>query len=345
MESGSVELILVGPYPPPAGGMAHHTEALFRLARAEGIGAVVLDINKNEAKGVVPVSGRTDLFTKVRGSDAEIVHVHADSFDLHYHAPAAIAAAKLSRKKTVLSIHSGDAADYYERASAFRRALIRFSLSRADAIVADNPRIADFARHAGAKGKVLVLSPFFAEAVEFEKLPGGLASFAEGSKPLFVACGNPSPVYRLGKVIGAFAAITKERPSAGLVITRTDADDEAGWAKLQERVKEPGLEGRVRIESGLSHGQFLALLRRADAFVRFTTHDGDSLSVREALSAGTCTIASDTGTRPDGVVLVESGDERSLAEAMSSAQRPIEPTSPEDVREEFVRLYGELLGK
>ena len=43
-------------------------------------------------------------------------------------------------------------------------------------------------------------------------------------------------------------------------------------------------------------------------FVRATLADGDSTSVREALSLGVPVVASDIGTRPAGAILFPPGD-------------------------------------
>ncbi|MFC0317906.1 MULTISPECIES: hypothetical protein [Olivibacter] len=49
---------------------------------------------------------------------------------------------------------------------------------------------------------------------------------------------------------------------------------------------------------------FNAVIHEADCFIRFTSTDGDSLSVKEALSTGKQVIASNVVDRPKGVILV-----------------------------------------
>src|SRR5205823_13169182 len=54
-------------------------------------------------------------------------------------------------------------------------------------------------------------------------------------------------------------------------------------------------------------------------FVRPTYFDGDASSVREALSLGVRTVASDTDFRPHGTRLFPKGDADALAEAIEKA--------------------------
>jgi glycosyltransferase involved in cell wall biosynthesis len=69
----------------------------------------------------------------------------------------------------------------------------------------------------------------------------------------------------------------------------------------------------------LDHSSALGLISRCDAFLRPTTADGDSLSVREALYLGTRCVASDVSARPPGTVLFRAGDCQDLAEKIARA--------------------------
>jgi len=54
------------------------------------------------------------------------------------------------------------------------------------------------------------------------------------------------------------------------------------------------------------HAVTLRAIAESDVFLRTTLYDGDSISVREALHAGVCVIATDNGMRPDGIHLIGS---------------------------------------
>ena len=68
------------------------------------------------------------------------------------------------------------------------------------------------------------------------------------------------------------------------------------------------LEENVFLLGDVNHDTCLALMSASDVFVRSTLADGDSTSVREALSLGVPVVASRIGTRPAGAILFQPGD-------------------------------------
>jgi glycosyltransferase involved in cell wall biosynthesis len=61
---------------------------------------------------------------------------------------------------------------------------------------------------------------------------------------------------------------------------------------------------------------FFEVLKQADCFIRNTTTDGDSLSIKEALFSGTRVIASDCVDRPAGVIVFEVSNPQSFENAI-----------------------------
>lgn len=57
---------------------------------------------------------------------------------------------------------------------------------------------------------------------------------------------------------------------------------------------------------------FFEILKISDCYIRATTTDGDSISVKEALSIGKPVIASDCVDRPEGCILFKTGDTNGL---------------------------------
>ena len=61
---------------------------------------------------------------------------------------------------------------------------------------------------------------------------------------------------------------------------------------------------------------FVGVLSYADAFIRNTSTDGDSISIREALDMGVPVIATDVVDRPEGCFLFSRGDDAMLIKSM-----------------------------
>jgi len=83
---------------------------------------------------------------------------------------------------------------------------------------------------------------------------------------------------------------------------------------------------------------FYEVLKLSTAFVRNTTTDGDSLSVREALFLGKLTFATDVVCRPDGIVLYKSVKEIFQNKGIQPEQLP--SYSLELVVDEYTKIYG-----
>ncbi len=133
---------------------------------------------------------------------------------------------------------------------------------------------------------------------------------------LFVSVTRLDPIKGNHVLVEAFASVVSDLPSVRLLIVGSGSEE----AKLEARVKELGLEGKIifagyrpRVESFLS---------AADVFVLASLNEGMGRSVVEAMAAGLPVIASSTGGVPELVdddvegYLVEPGDSQSLALAM-----------------------------
>lgn len=75
----------------------------------------------------------------------------------------------------------------------------------------------------------------------------------------------------------------------------------------------------IRIRILQDSFDFHLLLPQLDLYVRPVFSDGDAISVREALAAGVSVIASDVVRRPEGVIVFPSGNAAELAELIQKA--------------------------
>jgi glycosyltransferase involved in cell wall biosynthesis len=78
--------------------------------------------------------------------------------------------------------------------------------------------------------------------------------------------------------------------------------------EAERQIHATGLEENVLLLGDVNHDACLALMSVSDVFIRPTLEDGDSTSVREALSLGVPVVASRMGTRPPAAILFEPGD-------------------------------------
>ena len=124
---------------------------------------------------------------------------------------------------------------------------------------------------------------------------------------------NNKEVYSITKLVSFFTAY----PAWGLIIS-----DPSGNCKAHL-----GKEPRNILFVDYPH-TFINILRLSDCFVRYTTTDGDSLSIHEALDNNIPVIATDVVSRPEGTVIVKIDDYNMLEQALLDiSERPATKSS------------------
>ena len=83
----------------------------------------------------------------------------------------------------------------------------------------------------------------------------------------------------------------------------------------------------------------------ADCFIRYTSTDGDSLSIHEALEQGIPVIATDVVSRPSNVYLIHRGDNKELKKAIDfiSSNFQYNKNKKENNNNELIDFYKQLL--
>jgi hypothetical protein len=92
---------------------------------------------------------------------------------------------------------------------------------------------------------------------------------------------------------------------------------------------------------------FVEILKKSHVFIRATTTDGDSLSVKEALFIGIKVLASDCVDRPKGCILFKTNDIESYKSSLKTVLSDEKPSKKRlvDGSVQFIRVYKTLLKK
>lgn len=90
---------------------------------------------------------------------------------------------------------------------------------------------------------------------------------------------------------------------------------------------------------------FVGVLSYADAFIRNTSTDGDSISIHEALDMGVPVIATDVVDRPNGCFLIRRGDDAMLIKSIRTINPKAESSSSGQDKDnvEILRFYKEKI--
>lgn len=307
------KVLLVGPCPPPHGGVAVHLANLRRHLQEHGMRCESFDPTIHGVAGR-PAVVQAALVAWTIGRFARrgwVIHVHTNGHNARSWLLALLVGlAARGAGGRLLTLHSGMLPDYLGGPDRGRqRRLALLACRRFDRVIAVSEPIRRSLVQAGVPAaRVRVIPAWTGLADGRAEIPAGVEGWIARHGPVMAATLAFRPEYRFGWQLAALVALRVEHPRLGLLVMG-DGED-AGTAR--RRVREQGLDADVLLLGDLPHDRCLAVLSRCDLFVRTTSHDGDALSVREALALGVPVVASDVGFRPRGVRVFPAGDFRSL---------------------------------
>ncbi len=344
-----MKVLLVGPYPPPHGGVSVHVAALRRELTGSGVPCRVvnLDPRANEDAACINIRGGLDLARVVfqHARSGFTVHLHTNGHNLKSWLLVLLCGvAGRSSPCKVVTLHSGMLPAYLKHSSPAARALARLAGCLFSWVVCVNQEIRDALTTLGIPPARLALLPaFVAPRVRSGPLPVDLEAWIAGYSPLLSTTLFLRPEYGLDVLVEGIARLRRDYPLLGVVVMGSGDREEAD-VLLGRR----GLRSAVYLAGDVSHEDCVKLIARSDVFVRATRADGDSISVREAASLGVPTVASDLGQRPEGVHLFPSGDVERFVDALRAAlhqKQRLVRLDPLDTVRRLIHLYSREEGK
>jgi glycogen(starch) synthase len=288
------------------------------LRKRMGQQSSVLNVDPNapDADAYIKISGGADLLVQllrhVWNDWALQVHTNGHNPKSWFIGLACGLAGQLGPGAT-LTLHSGLAPAYLRSSVGWKREVARFACVLYDRVTCVNTEIADAVAELGVEANKVQITPAFLpiEAPDVS-LPENIQSWLEQRSPVISATMFFRPEYGFEILISALSRLKERYPQIGCFVMGS-GEEHASAAAL---VDKSGLKGHVYLGGDLDHELCLALMARSSVFVRPTFRDGDSISVREALALGVPVVASNVGTRPEGVTLFNAGDVEGLMNAV-----------------------------
>lgn len=325
MSGERLRIGLVGPLPPPSGGMANQTLQLLKLLEEDGHAVDVIQVNaayRPAWVGRVPglragfrllpylcqlwrAAGRVQLF-----------HVMANSgWSWHLFAAPAIWIGRLRGCPVVVNYRGGEADDFLRRSLAW----IRPSLRRSDALLVPSGFLqAVFGKYGFGTTvvpNIINLERFSAAA----SLPA-----AGGAAPAILVARNLEAIYDNATALRAFAIVAAARPGARLTV----AGSGPLRAALEQLARELGVAAAVTFTGRVDNAGMAALYRQADMMLNPSLVDNMPNSVLEALASGVPVVSTDVGGVP---YLVQDGHTALL----------VPPQAPQAMAAAMLRLLDE----
>lgn len=209
----------------------------------------------------------------------------------------------------LLTIHSGMAPQYLSDCSSVMRGVVRLACEQFNRIVCVNEEIATSISRLGIiDSRLEVLPAYLPLPKPKAAVPADVEQWLSRHTPILSTALFFRPEYGFDLLVRALAELSPEYPDLGCLVMG-DGDDRVAAEMLVERA---GLNRVMCFAGNVDHELCRTLMSRSNAFVRPTLRDGDSISVREAISLGVPVVASNVGTRPSETVLFEVGSVREL---------------------------------
>lgn len=374
----SGRVLLLGPIPPPLGGMATYTEGYLRseVVRAFEVRHLPNDLIPKQAyvglrRRVLNVANSAALVTNLiwilLAHRPHIAHVLTSSFGGFFEKALLGLLCRLFRCRVVMHVHGGQFGEFYAGSSAPVRWLIRHLLRRYQRVAVLSEQMRRVFLGIGARPERLVI---LGNAVETPaRSIWDQPECATGSGP---PSGAPLTVLFLNRVtrakgvfelVEAAARVSTARPHVRFRIVGPESSDSA---ELARHIAMAGLGDRVELAPAVEGEAKAAAYLGADVYVLPSHVEGLPGGLLEAMAYGLPCITTPVGGIPsiltDGQngLLVPVGDPAGLAEAIQRLVRDA------DLRRrlgtaarativgrfdwatrvgEIARLYRELLGE
>jgi glycosyltransferase involved in cell wall biosynthesis len=296
MKAAGLRIGLVGPLPPPSGGIANQTLQLETLLRSEGATVELIQVNRPyRPRWIGQVHGIRALFRLLpylaqlwRSADrVDLYHVMANSgWSWHLFAAPAIWIARLRGKPVVVNYRGGEADSFLSKALFW----VKPSLDRTDAIIVPSGFLeAVFGKHgftANVVPNIINLSRFSSADSD--------SSSPERGGPCILVARNLEPIYDNATAIRAFSMVNKTFPASRLIIAGSGAERDA----LEKITGELGLADAVTFTGRVANENMAALYRKANVMINPSLVDNMPNSVLEALASGVAVVSTNVGGVP-----------------------------------------------
>jgi L-malate glycosyltransferase len=311
-----MRVALIGPLPPPSGGMANQTLQLRELLASEGIVVELVQVNAPYRPAwVANLRGLRAIFRLIPYlrslwralGRADLAHLMANSgWSWHLFAVPAIWLGYLRGTPVIVNYRGGYAGEFLATSAG----AVRFTMRRAARLIVPSGYLRqEFARH-GISADIV---PNIVDTQRFG--PGG---GQDAKRPVILVARNLELIYDNACALEAFSIVSKEFPDARLVVAGSGPEE----GRLKEQSVRLGIADKVDFVGRVDTADMPPLYHSATLALNPSRVDNMPNSVLEALAAGVPVVSSRVGGVPHIVehertaLLIPPGDPTASAAAM-----------------------------
>lgn len=311
-------ILIIGKVPPPIGGVTIHVQRL------------IASLSQIEFKFYNLSEFNPVLFLK-EFQKSKIIHLHSSNVYLRFFLSVLIL---FSNKKLIITYHGN-----INRYDPWKNFLDLISIKNADIPIVLNQ---DSFQIAIKRNKNTKLISAFIPPQQITDLPQNTESTILDKKRNYkeVFCTNAFnisfdknniEIYQISNLLELFREVSDK----ALIIS-----DPSG--KYGEYFENRGISIPKNVVLISFPHDFNAVIKLSDCMIRYTTTDGDSLSVKESLLLGVPVIATNVVERPSEVILINNCDNE-LKSIIKRGVKTSKINFNEDASTEIIHLYKTLM--
>ena len=311
---------LIGPLPPPPGGMANQTRQLARLLREEGLHVELLQTNQPyRPSWITHLRGIRALFRLfpylralwITAGRVDLFHVMANSgWSWHLFAAPAIWIGWLRGIPVILNYRGGEIEEFFEKSFHW----VRPSLNRVAAVIVPSGYTAEAFRRRGFEIHIVK------NIIDTGRFTFAARPFRQPSAngPHILVTRNLEPIYDICTALHVLQQVSRVYPETRLTICGSGPEK----AALLQLARELGVSKAITFAGNIDNDSIAEIYRTADIMLNTSLADNMPVSVLEALACGVPIVSSNVGgvpylvTHEKTALLAEPRDHKAMAEAV-----------------------------
>lgn len=342
---------IIGPYPPPRGGVSVHIKRLEDELRDQGVMIKIFNVNMMGGCIRRKIRYLKWLLKLLPCTHIDILHIHGGALKER---ALIIFIARLYKIKTVVTFHS--LRDDFTQMTFWKRSLLSYVVNHTDYIIAVGDTEKEKLVKWFNRETSLSVIPAYIPPKRIEtELPAQLMEFLRSHRLIISANASNMDFYQGQDIYGLDMLVElcgqlSAQMDVGFVYCLTRLTDKMYFEEIKSRIKELGIENYFFIV--LDSMEFWPVLEKSHIFIRPTCTDSYGVSVAEALTFGIPSIASNVCKRPEGTILFQSRNSEDLyakaKEIISNYDQyraAIQHLKIESCVPVILRIYQELVQK
>ncbi|QZY55332.1 glycosyltransferase [Crassaminicella profunda] len=318
------KVIIIGPYPPPIGGISVHIARLSRYLRECGFKYTVIDESKEIKNFVIPNYEQVNnlrvwIGKSIFSCKNSIIHYHSRNW---YDMFLFCLVSKIHRLKLIVTLHSFR--EEPSKFNLFKKLSFKYCIRNVTHFIAVGENEKDkLVRYKCDINKISVIPAFIVPRYDIKDdklIPNLVWNYMKGNdinisaNAFKISFYNKEDLYGIDMCINLCYRLKKEykNKKIGFVFCLPEIGDHNYFEKVKKEIKKKNIENSFLFVN--ERIPLYPVLRKSDIFIRPTNTDSYGVSIAEAIYYDIPSIASDVCDRPQGTILFKSRDQEDLEE-------------------------------